>query len=274
MALAETVGREGKIMKKKHYTVLLALLMIIVLAILFLCRQSRKNKNGISVGNMLKTVPVAQEPMVENGIMEVVQEQETPENDSETMATLSEGEISAKIYQEHDRLMGIMWALCNEYEQYLLVKYADLNLTREERHQRVRELDRGNADERREAKELGDYDVALHYATESSADGGDRLVVSPDTAEFKELRRTMRQLASAAAMGQDAMVDIRNGEIRIPPDTVEYHTLLRELFGLSRKPELTDEESERMRQIIREARKRAKTNTPTSAFQMPKEECP
>ena len=65
------------------------------------------------------------------------------------------------------------------------------------------------------------------------------------------------------------MFDIREGEIRFPPLTLEYANLLQELHVLMDKPEQTDEEDARIRQIAWGIYDMVKTNTPTSIFQMP-----
>jgi len=60
------------------------------------------------------------------------------------------------------------------------------------------------------------------------------------------------------------IVDYRDGELRLP--TIRgYH----ELSQLIKQPELTDDDRATIRQIIHDLNASAKTNTPTSAFQMP-----
>jgi len=65
------------------------------------------------------------------------------------------------------------------------------------------------------------------------------------------------------------MFDVRDGEIRFPPHTREYADLLQKLRVLMDKPEQTEEEDARIRQIAWEIYDMVKTNTPTSVFQMP-----
>ena len=65
------------------------------------------------------------------------------------------------------------------------------------------------------------------------------------------------------------MFDVKDGEVRIPPNTEKYWGLLQELRELMDKPEQTDEEDTRIRQIAWEIYDMVKTNTPTSVFQMP-----
>ena len=203
---------------------------------------------------------------------EIAQEQQSPENNSVTTEMANEEAFCVEIRLEAARLKEVMYALCKEYEKFLIVKYADLNLTLEARNQQIRENQFStNKVERRTAKELSDYGMALRYAT-NTVQAMTRIMITPDTEEFDELCRTIREMESAVAMGRDATVDVRDGEIRIAPSTAEYRNLQLELVRLFRKPELTDEESEMIRQIISEIKEMAKTNTPTSVFQMPKTE--
>ena len=63
------------------------------------------------------------------------------------------------------------------------------------------------------------------------------------------------------------IVDYRDGELRLPL-AGEYGELRR----LIRQPALTNDDRERIKQIVHEMNESAKTNIPTSAFQMPKGE--
>ena len=199
------------------------------------------------------------------------------ENDNAMAISPSEDETYAMIWEEYDRLIDVRPALWEEYEHSLLVKYASLNLTREERHQRIRELKEGNVEERRKAKELDDFDIAL-----SNAEGAERALlnfpqrgaggdirVAPNTKEYQEFERTVQELGIIVDRKWDALVDIRDGEIRIAPDTQEHRKLRGEFEKLAGLPEPTDEETERMGQVAEKIHQIAKTNTPTSVFQIP-----
>jgi len=66
------------------------------------------------------------------------------------------------------------------------------------------------------------------------------------------------------------IIDIRDGEIRFPPPTDELWNLCHKLFyELMNQPELTDDDMAKIRQLASEIKDMAKTNTPTSAFQLP-----
>ena len=65
------------------------------------------------------------------------------------------------------------------------------------------------------------------------------------------------------------VVDIRDGEIRFPPSADEFWVLFNNLFQLMNQPELTDDDIAKIRQLASEIKDMAKTNTPTSAFQLP-----
>jgi len=68
------------------------------------------------------------------------------------------------------------------------------------------------------------------------------------------------------------IVDIRDGEIRFPPNTSEYGVLRSRIITLMNQSDLTDEDKERIKGIAREIYEMVKTNTPTSAFQITPEE--
>ena len=66
------------------------------------------------------------------------------------------------------------------------------------------------------------------------------------------------------------LVDIRDGEVRFPPpNSNAYWNLRKQLVGLMSQPELTDDGIAKIRQLASEIKDMAKTNTPTSAFQLP-----
>jgi len=195
---------------------------------------------------------------------------DTSDNSGSMMKTLNEDEIYSNIQKERARLGSIMTAFIEGYAHSLLVKYADLNLTTEEREQRVQELMAGNTEEQEEAKELRDYGTVLYCITPTPRDPYGKSIsgIAPDTEEFQVFARIKMALERILYEEQGVLVDIRDGEIRIAPDTEEYRELRQEFENMMEKSELTDEEAERMKQVIGEINQMAKTNTPTSIFQI------
>jgi len=245
-------------MKKEYYTMLTVLLMIIALAMPWLHGKDATH-NLSKNGNAVAT-------------------------------SLSEDEIYAKLWKEFERLEFVTIALGRDYEHSLLVKYDALNFTEEERLQRIKELGgdaawarqmilgnrEKNAEERRNAKELDDlYWALMNAASEARAlslsslrGGGREWLVIPDTEEYRECERTERELSRIVRERKIALVDVRDGEIRIAPDTEEYRELRQEFERLAGQPELAGEESAKMKLIVGEINQMAKTNTPTSVFQI------
>jgi len=63
--------------------------------------------------------------------------------------------------------------------------------------------------------------------------------------------------------------DVRRGGVRFPPNTKEFWKLFNNLYGLMNRPDPTDDDKEKMKQIAKEIHALVKANTPTSKFQMP-----
>ena len=70
----------------------------------------------------------------------------------------------------------------------------------------------------------------------------------------------------------ERLVDYRDGELRPPPNTREFWVLQGKLYGLVHQPKLTDEDKDRVRELVGEIHEMAKTNTPAVTLQMPEEE--
>jgi len=66
------------------------------------------------------------------------------------------------------------------------------------------------------------------------------------------------------------LLDVRDGEMRFPPTTRESWNLIQELFETMNKAKPTGEDIAMIERLASEINAMAKTNTPTSAFQMPK----
>jgi len=205
---------------------------------------------------------------------------------NERKRMLAEYEPYIAVAGEYQRLTGIRWALDDNYMYYLVEKYK--GLTREDLIQREKELMHSpvrNEETRREEMGLHDYPVALfHASVPFNAKGG--LLIEPDTKEYAEVKRATEEMGKIQGWVRFAMVsggdedlmrmlhrviDIRDGAIRIPPDTEEYRDLRKELDGVVYRSGLTAENTEQVRALVEKINQMAKTNTPTSVIQLPKD---
>jgi len=205
---------------------------------------------------------------------------------NEKRRILAEYEPYIVIENELRRLRGILWAMDDDYMYYLIEKYK--GWTEEERRQREMELmynHTKNEEEKREERELGGYSIASYNASVPHNEKTD-VFIAPDTKEYVEVQRALREIEQILGRMRSAMVfngneglmrvlhklvDIIDGEIRIPPDTEEYRNLCNELDKVVYRADLTDEDMEQIKKLVENINQLAKTNSPTSVLQVSKE---
>jgi len=256
-------------MRRKHYIMSSGLLIIGLALVLY---RREQPEGSLLLDDTPEMAGVGQEIAVENETIESTQSQSTPEEGCAEGIGQHADECYAKLWKERDRLTQVMFALGVKYENSLLVKYANLNLTQEERSLRIMELKKGGEEARKEAQELADLDFALYNAKPlplGAIGHKDGFLVLPDTEDIREIKRINSELAAAISWRQSAMINIEEVEIRVAPDTKEYQNLRGELYILVSQPEPTDKDKGRMKQLVSEIHEMAKTSTPTSVFQMP-----
>jgi len=119
---------------------------------------------------------------------------------------LAEYEPYIAVENELRKLVGIRWALDDDYMYYLLEKYK--GLTEEERRQRYTELmdnQKKNEEEQKEQKELSDYSIASFNAS-MPYNKRTNVIIEPNTKEYMEVKQAIEEIAQIRSQMYSAMV--------------------------------------------------------------------
>ena len=228
-------------MKKAHYAVLISALIISTLVMPRLYKgHSTMQKNEIEVvsGSMAEEEPTPCENDICHAPEPIAQYAQHIEKEA---ISLSEEEIKIQIGSELGRLSQVEKALDAEYNRAT---------------QNIDELDVDTLGE--ELRAIREIKLVYELMW--------RMVNAFELPMIEKANKDLK-------IFPHQIVDIRNGEIRLPPPTEELWDLCEKLFFKSmNKSAFTDEDIATIHRLASEIREMAKTNAPTSVFQMPKGE--
>ena len=272
-------------MKKNHYIAIACLLIVFGLAVFYLYRSpSMEKEEDISIDVQDETVETKQDVPVPHtvgdGVMESHQE----------VRILTEEDM--RIWRmEGGRLKQHWLTLTSEYNHWYWRKYD--GWTEEKIWQRLQDLHDSAAYKTEEGlKEIDELKAAagalwrkelLLPPPVRDLDKLDGAAIRKEIEEYEfamapswapDLRlqngtQAIRNINEEMQIIPHYFVDVRDGEVRLPPNTSECGALMEVLFALMEQPDPTDEDKKKIRQIAWEIYDMVKTNTPTSIFQMP-----
>jgi len=271
-------------------------IIAIAIAALCLCRNSVEREGGVS---HKVTVEILETEGGEGTLEEGDTSGKTTRHEQE-ICTLNKQEINSILVSEASRLRLVKTAPRTEYLHYLLRKYD--GWTEERRSQRINELKTLRDSPRppppepwifvytppseeelelEKLKEAWDWNGRLppsvanldeHGAASAWRDSQriDAMLMGSYSLAYRLHSYPMATKANESLrIVPDQLHDFRDGEIRFPPTTEEFGNLYKVLIQAMNKPELAEDDLEKISQIVQYLKQMVRTNTPTSIFQIP-----
>ena len=289
-------------MKRKHYIILTLSLIAIAFAVPFLHKRPTTQGEGAENTGRLADIGQGASIPQENVVgHEIVADMKIHDMEN-TEPMPSDEEILAKIGHEIARLSAISGTFRTDYHHALLKKYegwTEEQISEREKELAKERLSRVSVGEpypcpSEEEMELRMLTSERNYAQKFSVPPLIRHIDESNFNAFLEERKVftratgtrnqiwmfldhaqfsrLEQANKEFRVSPHQLVDFRDGEIRFPPDTDEFWNFFSSLCDLMYRSKLTDDDIAKIRQLASEIREMAKTNMPTSAFQMPKRE--